>query len=323
MNPTSYKYAIKDCDVTDKPALERFRAKRSEWLDWLRHDEHHAITLSICSLVWNDVSFRVLARAGETNEEGALGNSLIAEALIEGHIAIQTLAIRRLMDDRKSGVISLANLLKDIDRNVGLFTRENFVAFDGLPYDCETARKRVVTAQLVAGNSTFWAARHGPDAYSPSQQAHETFDRISGVDPANRQRLDRIPTRHVKTLRRWLTETNAGSIVDWTDNFLAHAAGRHRRHRVDLAAIQPTLDKITAVTRTFARVSEVVLAYLLFDGGLGNVMPVAQYDELEQLDRPAITAKQASDLTKRWNVMENERNEFAAGVLEEILAVPS
>ena len=69
--------------------------------------------------------------------------------------------------------------------------------------------------------------------------------------------------------------------------------------------------------------SEVVLAYLLFDGGLGNVMPVAQYDELEQLDRPAITAKQASDLTKRWNVMENERNEFAAGVLEEILAVPS
>lgn len=81
------------------------------------------------------MSFRALVRARQMNERGALGNPLIAEALVEGHFAVQTLAIRRLMDTKRTGVISLVKLLKDIEANIKLFTRENFVAFDGLPYD--------------------------------------------------------------------------------------------------------------------------------------------------------------------------------------------
>jgi hypothetical protein len=224
---------------------------------------------------------------------------------------------------REGGVISLANLLNDIDNNFELFTRENFVAFDGLPYDYETAERRVVTAQLAAGESTFWAARHGPDAYSQSRQAHEMFDRLSRVDAAVRRRQDRIPRRDIRTLRRSLAETNAESIVDGTHNFLAHAADKNSLRRVDVASLQPTLDKITAVSRTFARVSEAVSAHLLFDGGFGNVMPVSDYDELERLDKPAIQPEQASNLAEGWSVIEKERNEFTMGVLEDMLAAQS
>jgi hypothetical protein len=312
-----YRYAMKDCQVEDRRALDAFRAKRARWLDWLSEDEHHAISLSISSLVWNDAAFRTLVRAGEINEGGALGNSLLAETLIDGHFAVQTLAIRRLMD-RTGGTISLTNLLKDIASHADLLTRENFVAYDGLPYDDTAARDRVLGA-LPIGNGPFWAAKHGPDAWHVAKSAHEMFDRLSGVNPANRQRQDRIPKRHVATLQRWLEESEADSIVQWTHKFLAHAADGHRRGQVDLAFIQPTLDRISQVSRVFARVSETLLAYLLYDSSHGVVMPVAQYDKFEHLDQPVIRAEQRPELASRWDAMEGDCNGYLQNVLEELL----
>jgi hypothetical protein len=318
MSTPPYKYAIEDCQVDDKTALEKFRSKRREWLDWLKYDECHAISLSVSSIIWNDVSFRTLAQAGEMNEGGALGNSLIVEALINGHFAVQTLAIRRLMDCKKN-VISLKKLLDDIATSIKLFTRENFVAFDGLPYDYEAAKKRVMAEQSSANNGPFWAAQSGPDAWCPAQQAHKMFDLLSGVDAGSRQRQDHIPKKHVETLQRWLEESDARSIVNWTHKFLAHAADRNSRARFDLTLIQPTLDKITAVSRTFVRVSEVVLAYLLFDSGHVAVMPVPQFNQFEKLSVQVIAKDQVSDLRSRWDAMTKERNDFPSGVIEDML----
>jgi hypothetical protein len=45
-----------------------------------------------------------------------LHNTLLTEALIGGHVAMQVLAIRRLVDNRGDDVISLRKLLKDIRR---------------------------------------------------------------------------------------------------------------------------------------------------------------------------------------------------------------
>jgi hypothetical protein len=38
------------------------------------------------------------------------------------------------MDDSGSGVISLRRLLKGMRANINMFTRENYVCCDGLPY---------------------------------------------------------------------------------------------------------------------------------------------------------------------------------------------
>jgi len=126
--PPEYQHAIDQCDVQNKAALELFRARRAQWVSWLNHDEH-VVAPAISTLVWNDVSFRVLAHAAELEPKGNLANPLIAEALIGGHFATQTLAIRRLVDKRKD-VISLSRLLADIGDNVDLFTRENFAPPD-------------------------------------------------------------------------------------------------------------------------------------------------------------------------------------------------
>jgi hypothetical protein len=84
-------------------------------------------------MVWTDASFKVLTHFAVNDESNALSNTLLCQALIDGHVATQVLAIRRLMDDGKNDIVSLRRLVRDLRRNFDLFTRENFVCFDGLP----------------------------------------------------------------------------------------------------------------------------------------------------------------------------------------------
>src|SRR5712671_453580 len=97
----TYEFAVEICDVEDKDALARYREKRTLWLDWLSSDEHHAIGSQISSMVWNDVTFRFLAHTASLDEQSALLNPLLGESLVNGHFAMQTLAIRRLADKAK------------------------------------------------------------------------------------------------------------------------------------------------------------------------------------------------------------------------------
>jgi hypothetical protein len=156
---TDYKYKLADCDVTDRRALESYRAKRATWLSWINADEHHAIWDVLSGMVWTDVSFRALTQFAIDAENSALHNTLLTEALIGGHVATQVLAIRRLVDNRGDDVISLRKLIKDIRSHFGLFTRENYVCFDGLPYDYEAVQLKDMPNRV--GEGFFWVLQRG------------------------------------------------------------------------------------------------------------------------------------------------------------------
>jgi hypothetical protein len=113
--PDVYTYKLDQCDVPEerRSELQRFRAKRAEWLEWLESDEHHAIWSTLHSMVWADVALKTLTGFALDNDENALNNSLMMEALLNGHVATQVLAIRRLMD-RGKGNISLRRLVVEI-----------------------------------------------------------------------------------------------------------------------------------------------------------------------------------------------------------------
>ena len=189
----NYVYPIAQCDVPKErhAALQSYRDKRRLWLSWIDTDEHHAIWRVLSSMVWMDVSFKVLTHLAINDENSALNNSLLGEALINGHVATQLLAIRRLMDDSSSGIISLRRLVKDLRRNFALFTRENYVCFDGLPYDYEAVQRKEMMER--AGKEFFWGETSGPGAHGTSRMAHEQFDKLAGIDPAKRNREDRLP----------------------------------------------------------------------------------------------------------------------------------
>jgi AcrR family transcriptional regulator len=315
----SYEYSIDECDVVaeNRTALIAFREKRRQWLAWLKTDEHHAISPLISSMAWNDVVFRTLWKITEIDPGSGLYNPLLAEALIEGHFAIQVLAIRRLMD-KGHGVISLWRLLEDIKKNIRLFTRENFVAYDGLPYDYEAAGHRVMMAHL--GRGPFWAARSGPDAHWPSKRAHEVFDRLTCVGPASRSRTDRIPKAVIDTLFGWLTSSEADQLVEWSHTFLAHAADRASRQRIDLVAARPSLDKISNVLRCFVRVAEAVQGYVLSDSGHGMIVPTAQFNQFDRLASPLLSSGGREELHDLWERLAKERNGFLEGTFEPLVA---
>ena len=314
--PGDYAYSVARCDVAaDKyGALQSYRDKRRLWLSWIDTDEHHAIWRVLSSMVWTDVSFEALTQFAINGEGNALNNTLLAQALINGHVATQVLAIRRLMDDRNSDIISLRRLVKDLRRNFHLFTRENYVCFDGLPYDYEAVLHEEMLAD--AGKGPFWGQTSGPRAHDTSRMAHEQFGRLVGIDPAKRSREDRLSLSLVATIERWLDESGADELAQWTHAYLAHAGGP--RKRID--DLMVTANKITHAIKALARVTEAISAWLLFAGGRSNsLMPVAQFNPFEKLDQPVMHAGGEADAYKLWHQLSDERNRYLNGVEDDLI----
>jgi hypothetical protein len=308
-----YEFTLDQCDVVDKTTLAAFREKRRTWLTWLETDEHHAIWQVLSTMVWRDVVFRTIAEVANSDPESGLHNPLITEALLSGYFSTQVLAIRRLMDNASKHVISLPRLLKDLRRNLKLLTRENVVGFDGLPYDHEAAQQRVMLAQIRQGGEPFWAARTGPDAYFPAQQAQQQFDRLTSVQAESRRRDDRLPARIIETLEKWLAESGADEIVKWSHTLLAHAAGPTSPNRSAIAAAAPTADKITECIRSFVRVAEAVTNSILLHSGRGMLVPIPQYNPFEKLDRALARFSDRAVLDGYWDKFAKERNGYLEG----------
>ena len=96
-----YCYSIDECDVPveRRSAFQCYRDRGRLWVSWLHNDKHQAIWPTLHSMVWRDVAFRTLTSFAVGNDENALNNPLLAEALLSGHVATQVLAIRRLMGE--------------------------------------------------------------------------------------------------------------------------------------------------------------------------------------------------------------------------------
>jgi hypothetical protein len=310
-----YQSTIAQCDVPveRRSTLEAYRAKRSEWVAWLDDDPDHAIWATITQMVWTDVSFRALSELALADENSCLTNSLIAEKLINGHVATQILAIRRLVEKNK-GVISLRRLLIELRSQFHLFTRENYVCYDGLPYDYEPVMQREFAARV--GKGAFWGATTGPESWSGAQMAHEQFDRLAGISATNRSRGDRLPVALLDKIEGWLDSSDAESLAKWSHAYLAHAGSYVSRQQI--AALKVTNDKITGTIRTLACVTEAVSAYILYAGGRTNsLMPTAQFDQFENLDKPATVNDEPGRVL--WSTLANERDEWVNLIRDDLV----
>jgi hypothetical protein len=321
MKADDCKYPIAQCDVPSErhSQLESYRAKRQQWFAWLDGDEHHAIWTNLSSLVWTDVSYRTLREIvvgqEDRNETGCLHNTLVAEQIIQGYVARQVLGIRRLLDGT-SGVISLRRLIADMRSNWQLFTRENYVCHDGLPYDYEAVMLKEMAARVNTG--AFWASTTGRDAWAASQMAHEQFDRLAGVDPGKRTREDRLPKSLLGTIDSWLDGSGADQLADWSHQYLAHAGGPDRRKQIEKGLV--TADQISEAIRTLVRATEAISAYVLFAGGrLNGLVPVAQFDQFEHLEKPAMQPGRKDEASGFWDKLHRERDTYAAGVDGELI----
>jgi len=321
--PRPYSYSITQCDVPPerRQSLESFRGKRQLWLSWIDTDEHHAIWPAIHSMVWTDATFKALTGLAVGDEGNALNNPLLVEALLNGHVATQILTIRRLVD-RTGGTISLRRLMTDLRTHFALFTRENCVCFDGLPYDYHATRLASREERIkVSQGRGIWVPTTGPEADGSSELAHRQFDRLTGIDPANRRREDRLPRSLLATIEQWLDDSSADELASWSHAFLAHAGGPEKRKQVEHLLV--TADRITEAIKALARVTEAISLWLLFEGGRTNaLMPVAQFNPFDKLDRPIMPAGGEEVAWAQWHKIREERDRYLEGVDCELIGPP-
>jgi hypothetical protein len=184
-------------------------------------------------MVWADVVFNTLAELAIANEQNALNSPLIIESLFNGRVATQVLSIRRLMDGGASGIISLRRLAKDIRASFALLTRENYVCYDGLPYDYKAARQANFKGHIGEwGQGGIWMSTDGPQADGASELTHRQFDRLTGIDPSNRSREDRLPSALMTTIEKMARHSGADDLAKWSSTYLAHAGGPERRKEI-------------------------------------------------------------------------------------------
>jgi hypothetical protein len=78
-------------------------------------------------------------------------------------------------------------------------------------------------------------------------------------------------------------------------------------------------DKISEAIKTLVRATEAISAYVLFAGGrLNGLVPVAQFDQFEHLDQPAVQPNQKGEAGAVWDAPSGERDAYAAGVEDEL-----
>ena len=151
-----------------------------------------------------------------------------------------------------------------------------------------------------------------------SRMAHQQFDKLAGIDPAKRTREDRLPTSLLTTIEKWLADSGADDLAKWSHAYLAHAGGPEARKRI--ADLTVTANKITDAIKALARVTEAISACLLFASGRTNaLMPVAQFNQFEKLDKPIIQAGGEADAYKLWHQLSDERNNYLDGVDAELI----
>lgn len=310
-----YQYSIDECAVEDKVALVKYRQKRSEWSNWLEGDVDHAIWQALHGLVWRDVAFSTLSKMALDDPQGPLNTILIGEAIIDGHFAVQVLALRRIID-RTKGVVSLHHLIADVKRHRSLLTRENFVCHDGVPYDYETVAAEVWATR---GPGAYWGDTTGPKAHGTSELLHKQFDRLSGKTAAGRARRDVVQKSLLDKVETWLMESGAEEIAKWSHAYLAHAGSK--RSREELAQVRLSNDKISSAIRAIARVAEGLSGEILYlSGRSAALMPTAQFDVFQSFERPIATDALIQQSNKNWETQSDQWDSALESVRQDLFS---
>ena len=306
--PTTYRFKVNDCDVSNRAKLEKYRSKRTEWLEMLDGDPNHSVWKQITSMLWNDAVFRMVNAARglamKGGYESSARNWTIAQFVDQGFVAVQTLSIRKLMEAPASKphrqIISLRRVLDDIRQNRDLITREHYVAHDGLPYDPQAGEIAYKAAASKQGVHVSWMDTSGPYAWDASELAHERFDKLSGVTPDKRARDDLIREDVFVQIEQALKASGWKDIVDFGNKLVAHAADATSRGTLLQGQNGLSLDMLTRCHEGICRSANAIWTSLLWEGSRGG-FPIPQFNHFENLDAPWLKSDDVDTLSQLWN----------------------
>jgi hypothetical protein len=215
------------------------------------------------------------------------------------------------MTTRQRGVISLRRLLDDIRHHRDLITRENFVAYDGLPYDYAAVQEAYLDSMTPEELRKFrWVATNGPDSWGMSEIKHRAFDKLSGVATGNRTPRDLIHDNVFRTLESWCNAPILGKLRALRNKFVGHAADEFSRRNEPLDRLGVSLDEIAEGQQIVVRTAIAIGSHILYDTALGELVPTPQFDVFEHLEMPFIPADRMKEIGDWWDSHRCEREDW-------------
>lgn len=315
MRPTkkAYEYGIDQCSVLDKALLKEFRAKRAEWIGWLEEDPDHNIWDQIHVIMWSDAAYRSLNEARRFASKASPTssvNGMMGEFLDRGYVATQVLDICKLTDGGDD-VVSLRRLFADIKKHRHLITRENFVAYDGLPYDYAAAWQAHIDALTrEQTRQPRWVSTKGPNGWGISEIMHNAFDGLSGIAADKRSPKDLIHKSVFATMATWFEDPVLTKLRTYRNKYLGHAADQKSRQNAPLSNLGFTLDDFSNAQRVVVRIATTIGSQILYDTALGGVVPTPQFDVFQHLQMPVIPAANMQEMGEWWHNHAKERDDW-------------
>jgi len=266
-------------DVEDKTLFSKFLLERNKWLNWFKGEPEHSLTDQIYRMLWDDAIFRLtneIRRVKINSQEESTGiNGDLAHLIDRGYVNLQATSIRSLIDKRDD-VVSLFRIIKDLEKNVGLITRENYVCYDGVKYDSEESD--------LDGCMGYCRQR--------------IFDKLCGNKNAARNRNDLIDPNIFSKLLDELSVCN--DIKTFANKFIAHKADSKSLVGLEDEQRGITLDRIHEYHTVILRVANFIYGSVIGEGELGGI-PTPQYDIFEGLDKPWIKTDDLESLGEFWD----------------------
>ncbi len=272
------------CDVEDKEKLALFRNRISNWKKILNGKDQHSIFNQVQGIIWDDTvyrSFNEALRVSQETSAPSTGRAGTTTDLIHRSFFIsQVMALRRITDKHEynpfRSVYSLNRLIYEIEENHPLFTRENYVCYDGSTYenkDNTTLRQeRIITNR------------------------HKTFDNLSDKTENNRTRKDIIRKQIFTELKKQLKTTE--KVKKYANKYVAHASDPCNREKIAQSLKDLSLNHLVSCYKTIIQVS--IKIGFIIDEYIVIEVAVPQYDQFENWDKPILTTKDKENLHAYW-----------------------
>lgn len=311
-----YEYPLEECDVPEvrRKALNEYRLFRRKCLEYLRGSAETAVASQIHALTWHTVVFRTLNEARRLEPERAV-NGAMWELIAAGYATIMAMGVRKLVD-KDPRTDSVWNVLIQVEKRTELLSRENFVCYDGIPYDHEGAYMRYVESlDMSSGGHVGWLPTTGPEAWATSQMLHKAFDDLAG-GPTKRKRIQTVQPYIIANLKSLLSQPAIEKVCAMADRVVAHA---ERFAEGGEAAPTVTYNDIDEALRIIVRVTNFLSSRFFYDAAFGSVVPTPQFDVLDALDQPWVTSENLPALQEHWYALSKTLDDWASDSGDDLL----
>lgn len=306
-------------------SLEQFKEKRKQWIHCFSGEDRHSIIKQIYNMVWNAAVFKVVneARRIATNngEKQAELNGMLHRFIDRCFFDSQLLAVRRLCDphpfDGPKGVFSLISLINDMKQYVGLMTRANFFADEGLEYDIEVIRQKewqYFQEHTKNGSGALWIPNE-VDSHSVEQR-HNEIDTLTGINKDQRSPDDTVCTNILDFLIGRI-KISTDNIKLRVDQNVAHAASPQSRQYKDSDEVSLTLNCLWESHKIICQIANFLDIYLLSRAS-HTFLPIPQYNHLEFIENPLIGSERVGLISNAWHEFHRETDSWGSWGIKEL-----